>query len=69
MGALADLAEGGLAAAVFTQLTDVESESNGLITYDRKITKIDPSAVRHLHERLYKPRTGPVGPLSSSCFV
>ena len=31
----------GLSAAVYTQLTDVESETNGLITYDRKVLKLD----------------------------
>jgi Glycosyl hydrolases family 2, sugar binding domain/Glycosyl hydrolases family 2, TIM barrel domain/Glycosyl hydrolases family 2/Domain of Unknown Function (DUF1080) len=30
-----------LSAAVYTQLTDVESETNGLITYDRKVVKLD----------------------------
>ena len=36
----------GLSAAVYTQLTDVEQEVNGLITYDRKVVKLDPEAVR-----------------------
>ena len=31
----------GLCAAVYTQLTDVEIETNGLMTYDREIMKID----------------------------
>jgi len=31
----------GLSAAVYTQLTDVENETNGLMTYDRKVMKID----------------------------
>lgn len=31
----------GLAAAVYTQLSDVEDEVNGLLTYDRKICKLD----------------------------
>ena len=35
----------GLAAAVFTQLTDVESECNGLLTYDRAVLKIDAAKV------------------------
>ena len=30
----------GLAAAVYTQTTDVEIETNGLMTYDRQIIKI-----------------------------
>jgi hypothetical protein len=31
----------GMSAAIYTQLTDVETESNGLLSYDRKIIKID----------------------------
>ena len=34
----------GLSAVVYTQLTDVETEINGLMTYDR-ITKIDPAKI------------------------
>ncbi|MCK4698933.1 MAG: beta-galactosidase, partial [Bacteroidales bacterium] len=32
----------GLSAAVYTQTTDVETETNGLMTYDRKIIKLNP---------------------------
>ncbi len=32
----------GLSAVVYTQITDVETECNGLITYDRQIIKVDP---------------------------
>jgi hypothetical protein len=35
----------GLAAAVYTQTTDVETECNGLLTYDRAITKPDVKRV------------------------
>ena len=38
----------GLAAAVYTQLTDVETELNGLITYDRRAEKLTPETVRSL---------------------
>jgi hypothetical protein len=31
----------GCSAAVYTQTTDVEIEVNGLMTYDRKVIKID----------------------------
>lgn len=31
----------GCAAAVYTQTTDVEGEVNGLMTYDRKVIKMD----------------------------
>ena len=36
----------GLCAAVYTQLTDVEDELNGLMTYDRKVSKIAPEVMR-----------------------
>ena len=38
----------GLAAAVYTQLTDVEDEVNGFITFDRKVVKIKPETVRNI---------------------
>jgi Beta-galactosidase/beta-glucuronidase len=44
----------GLAAAVYTQTTDVEGEVNGLITYDRKRIKINPHLMRILHEPLFR---------------
>ena len=31
----------GLSAAVYTQLSDVEDETNGLLTYDREVKKVD----------------------------
>jgi hypothetical protein len=32
----------GLCAAVYTQVSDVEDEINGLISYDRKVEKLTP---------------------------
>lgn len=43
----------GLSAAVYTQTTDVEIEVNGLLTYDRRIAKLDADALRVLHAPLY----------------
>lgn len=40
METISKLKEEGLAGAVYTQLSDIEDEINGLITYDRKIIKI-----------------------------
>lgn len=37
------LVKKGLSAAVYTQVSDVEEEVNGLLTYDRKICKVDSS--------------------------
>ncbi len=36
----------GLCGAVYTQLSDVEDEVNGLVSYDRKVVKVDPEALR-----------------------
>jgi hypothetical protein len=36
----------GLSAAVYTQTTDVETECNGLLTYDRAVSKIDPAVAQ-----------------------
>ena len=35
----------GLSAAVYTQLTDIEEEVNGLLTYDRKISKLEATDI------------------------
>ncbi len=45
----------GLAAAVYTQTTDVEIEVNGMMTYDRGIIKIDPDRIAVVTQRLYEP--------------
>lgn len=42
----------GLCAAVYTQLTDVEDELNGLITYDRKVLKLPVDKVRQINSIL-----------------
>lgn len=42
----------GLSGAVYTQLTDVETETNGLLTYDRRVTKIDPAVLRRINTGL-----------------
>lgn len=43
----------GLSAAIYTQTTDVEIETNGLMTYDRKIIKVPEAQLRKVHEPLY----------------
>lgn len=42
LGQIVPALKKGLAACVYTQLSDVESEINGLVTYDRKVVKVDP---------------------------
>ena len=44
--------ERGLCAAIYTQLSDVEDEVNGLVTYDRKIEKMQPELLRPLAREL-----------------
>ncbi|MDF2157773.1 sugar-binding domain-containing protein [Algoriphagus sp. CAU 1675] len=46
----------GLAAAIYTQTTDVEVETNGLITYDRKVIKLPVTELKKLHQKLYFTR-------------
>ena len=45
----------GLAAAVYTQTTDVEIECNGWLTYDREVWKIDPGRAAEAAKALYLP--------------
>ncbi len=51
VGQLKNLIPLGLSAAVYTQTTDVEVETNGLMTYDRKLTKME--GLKELHQILY----------------
>ncbi len=36
----------GLAASIYTQLSDVEDELNGFVTFDREVVKIDPKEIK-----------------------
>ena len=42
----------GVSGAVYTQTTDVEIEVNGLMTYDRKVVKLDEKRVREINQRI-----------------
>ena len=42
----------GLSAAVYTQITDVEVEINGLLSYDREVEKADFNRLRQAHKEL-----------------
>ncbi len=48
------LIEKGLCGVVYTQLSDVEIESNGFYTYDRKVLKFNAEKIRELHNLLYE---------------
>jgi hypothetical protein len=45
----------GLSAAVYTQTSDVETEVNGLMTYDRELVKMDLERIAAAAKRLYDP--------------
>ncbi len=42
----------GLSATVYTQVSDVEFEVNGMLTYDREIVKLDEDVVRAMNEAM-----------------
>ena len=48
-----DLIRKGMSAAVYTQTTDVEIETNGLMTYDRKVIKMPEEKLRQIHRKMY----------------
>ncbi|MHA1717182.1 MAG: glycoside hydrolase family 2 protein [Promethearchaeota archaeon] len=50
---LAPIKEKGLSAAVYTQLTDVEGEVNGLMTYDRAVIKIDLGLLKDINKQIF----------------
>ena len=49
------IAKQGLSAAIYTQTTDVEVEVNGLMTYDRAVTKMDLNKVSEANRKLSGP--------------
>ena len=44
----------GLCGLVYTQVSDVEDETNGLLTYDRQVLKVNVDKVKAMSDRLYK---------------
>ncbi len=44
--------DAGLSAAIYTQITDVEIEVNGFVTYDREVEKMDFIRIRPVHQEL-----------------
>lgn len=49
---LSELIGKGFSAAVYTQITDVEEEVNGLLTYDRKVIKVNESKIKAVNQRI-----------------
>lgn len=42
----------GLSAIVYTQLSDVEDELNGFVTFDREVVKINPSDIKEINDKI-----------------
>ncbi|MDE7407441.1 MAG: beta-galactosidase [Muribaculaceae bacterium] len=55
---LLDFVPKGFSAAVYTQTTDVEIEVNGLMTYDRKVMKVEPERIRAINRRIVESLSG-----------
>ena len=49
---LKDYIPKGFSAAVYTQTTDVEIEVNGLMTYDRKVIKLDEAQLKRMNSSI-----------------
>lgn len=45
--------KGGLCGSILTQVSDIEDETNGLLTYDRKVLKVDKNKMSELSKSLY----------------
>ncbi|MBW3544881.1 MAG: hypothetical protein KY428_04640, partial [Bacteroidetes bacterium] len=54
IGRLEEMIPKGLSAAIYTQTTDVEIETNGLMTYDRRQIKIPAAELKAVHSKLYE---------------
>ena len=46
--------EKGYSAVIYTQLSDIEEEVNGILTYDRKVTKLNPLVLQKWNTKLKK---------------
>ncbi len=42
----------GLSACIYTQLSDVEEETNGFITYDREVVKVDVNDIKDINDEI-----------------
>ena len=47
----------GLCGSIYTQATDVEDETNGFYTYDRKVCKVDADRMRKIAAKLSERMT------------
>ena len=51
---VAPLVEKGISALIYTQLSDIEDETNGFLTYDRRVMKVDTQRFYAIMKRLEK---------------
>ena len=42
----------GLSASIYTQLSDVEDELNGFITFDREVVKVDTKVIKEINDKI-----------------
>lgn len=42
----------GLSATIYTQLSDVEDELNGFVTFDREIVKVNPKDIKEINDKI-----------------
>ncbi|MFC7309691.1 PA14 domain-containing protein [Streptomyces monticola] len=59
LGRVRELTCKGGNGAVYTQISDVEGELNGLLTYDRKVMKPDAARLKAAHEKLIEEASDP----------
>ena len=43
----------GLSASIYTQLSDVEEETNGFVTFDREVIKFNPEEIKKINEKIH----------------
>ncbi len=51
------LVENGVSALVYTQISDIEDETNGFLTYDRRVMKVNPERMAKIAKRLISAST------------
>ena len=54
------LAKEGVSAFVYTQISDVEDETNGFMTYDREVLKVDADKTKAIMDKVYEAFYGEV---------
>lgn len=68
MDNLARTSHESFAGSVYTQTTDVETEANGLVTYDRKVVKYPTDKMREMHKRVERIALS-TKPMTRKCFM